>query len=296
MPGRGFFFLIGPMKVIFPRVRPIGTFLSALQCGTLFWFAMNGHAPAALTINDRFVPVVETFDGFTGAGFAPVPGPGQLDSDHWRVIGLSDGAGTFGGTHTSGDFAQGSSGGSVTTGGVYGFDVDNAAGVNRALGLQPTGVDVNPGTLTLMLLNGTGNAVPFWDISYDIWTYNDQNRGSSFNFASSTDDITYSPVSLLDFTTPVTADATALWVLTRQSVRLSFGPAGIPVDGTLFLQWQTADAGGSGSRDQIALDNVSITAVPEASTTLGLVGLLGTSILWRRRRSSGWSSRPSMVS
>jgi hypothetical protein len=40
-----------------------------------------------------------TFTGFTGAGFAPTPAAGQLDSDLWRVTGLSDGAGTFGGTY-----------------------------------------------------------------------------------------------------------------------------------------------------------------------------------------------------
>jgi hypothetical protein len=55
----------------------------------------------------------ETFSGFDGSGFAPSPATGQLDSNVWRVTGMSDGNGTFGGTHDSGDFARGSSTGGV---------------------------------------------------------------------------------------------------------------------------------------------------------------------------------------
>ena len=47
------------------------------------------------------------FTGFDGSGFAPAPAAGQLDSDDWRVTGFSAGSGTFGGTHTTNDFARG---------------------------------------------------------------------------------------------------------------------------------------------------------------------------------------------
>ena len=51
----------------------------------------------------------ENFDTFDGSGFANSPATGQLDSNFWRATGLSQGDGTFGGNHTSSDFAGGES-------------------------------------------------------------------------------------------------------------------------------------------------------------------------------------------
>ena len=66
-------------------------------------------------------PVVETFTGFTGSGFAPTPSSGQLDADNWQITGFSDGNLAFGGTRTTGDYARGVTGGNVTVGGIYGY-------------------------------------------------------------------------------------------------------------------------------------------------------------------------------
>ena len=87
----------------------------------------------------------EGFESFSGLGFSTPGGAGQLDSNHWRATGLSDGDGSFLGTHTTGDFARGFQSAPVSTGGVYAFDV----GANRVLGAQPTGSDITPGAITL---------------------------------------------------------------------------------------------------------------------------------------------------
>jgi predicted extracellular nuclease len=202
----------------------------------------------------QFDTFIATFETFTGGGFAPAPAAGQLDSDLWRVTGLSDGDGTFGGTHDSGDFARGSSNGGVSTGGIYAF---NVGGGNDILGVQPGSNDFTPGTITLQLTNNTGAPITDLDVSYDIWVFNDQPRANSLNFAYSTDDSSYTPVSALDFTTPEAADGSPAWQSQNQSTTIT--GLNIPVDGSIFLQWQSNDISGSGSRDEFGIDNVTVT-------------------------------------
>jgi len=199
------------------------------------------------------VPFSTDFSGFTGSGFAPTPVAGQLDSDDWRVTGLSDGAGTFSGTHTTGDFARGSSAGGVTTGGVYAF---NVGGGVTALGFQPGGSDFTPGTLTLKIDNTTSELISDWGISYDIFTFNDQGRASSFNFQYSTDDSTYTSVASLDFTTPEAADTPVAWVPTPRSIELLGVP--VAVGESLYLQWFSNDVSGGGNRDEFGISNINV--------------------------------------
>jgi hypothetical protein len=202
------------------------------------------------------VPFFEDFQSFTAAGFAPIPSAGQLNSNIWRVTGMSDEIGQFGGAHTTGDFARGFSNGGVTTGGLYAFNTGQG---NVIIGFQPTGLDFNPGALTLRVANETGATVSDWDISYEIWTLNDQGRASTLNFEYSTDDVTYIPVPALDYTTPEAADALPAWTSIPRSITI-FG-ANVADGDALFLRWVSVDAGGSGSRDEFGIDNVSVTVL-----------------------------------
>lgn len=201
-------------------------------------------------------PFSETFDGFTGSGFASSPVAGQLNSNDWRVGGLSDAPGVFGGEFTTadGDFAKGVSSGGVSSGGIYAF----SDGGNVFLGAQPTGSDFTPGTITLKIDNMSGTTVSDWTLSYDLLTLNNGDRGNTFNFAYSTDDAVYNNVAALDYLSPETADMTPTWVTTPRGTVLT----GVPVaDGqSLYLQWSSDDSTGGGSRDEIGIDNVSVMA------------------------------------
>ncbi|HMP76243.1 MAG TPA: S8 family serine peptidase [Kiritimatiellia bacterium] len=195
------------------------------------------------------------FTSFTGAGFAPTPSAGQLDSDEWKITGLSDNTSpVFGGTYTSGDFARGSSTGNVSTGGAYGF---NVGGGNIALGIQPAGSDWTPGTIVLRVENNTGSTLTELNVSYRIYVRNDQNWASSFNFAHSSTDSGYTAVPALDYTSPATADAPPTWVAVDRATTLT----GLSIaDGAFYyLQWNGDDVSGSGSRDEFALDDVLVT-------------------------------------
>jgi len=223
-------------------------------------------SPPSITDCDA---AVSDFTDFDGSGFSPNPGTGQLCSNAFVVEGLSDGNGTLGGTHTSGDFARGNSNTpGVTTGGVYA--VDN--GGNPALWLQPTGGDLTSGTITTVVCNNSGSTINDLLIGYDLLYYNDQGRANRFNFSYNTGPSgsipmsSFTSVNALDFTTPEAADASP----TIQTVPLQTVLTGINLaDGDcIYLRWTTDDVSGSGSRDELGLDNIFV-ASAEGCYALG---------------------------
>jgi hypothetical protein len=246
-------------------------------------------ASATLSITTTGAASVITFDStlagisngqFTGAGFQSTPSAGQLDSDAWAVTGWSNGNLAFGGTQTTAntDYTRGAVTTAQTTGGIYAHGT-----TNRQLLIQPGGSDWAPGTMTLRVANNTGMSINTWVISYDLFVRNDQARSNSFNFSYSTDGSTFITTGLADalftYTSPAAAGVTSLASVGSPSATISPTVAN---GGNLFFRWSGADVGGSGSRDEFALDNISITAVPEPSAAL--LGGLGLLALLRRRR------------
>lgn len=194
------------------------------------------------------------FTGLTGTGFITSPASGELDSDEWRIAGLSDGDSNFGADYTTGDYARGSSTGGVSTGGVYIFDVGSG---NEALGIQPTGTDFTPGFFYLRTTNNTGDAIQEIEVAYEIYDYNDQNRSSSIAFSHSDDDATYNQIVALDFITAEASDAVPAWQNTARSTTLT--GLNIANAANYFFSWGGTDIAGSGSRDELAIDNIVIT-------------------------------------
>lgn len=225
----------------------------------------------ALTARADLLTVSEDFESFTGAGFAPSPTAGQLDSDTWSVTGLSDGALAFGDTGTSGDFARGSSSGGESTGGIYAFDT----GSNVILGVQPGGSDFTPGSFTLRMRNNSGSTVTSVDVAYDIFYYNDKERANSLNLSYSTDGTTFTAVSALDFTTPEAADSPSEpdWQSENKSTTIS----GLSLaDGDLFyLRWTGDDESGSGARDEYGIDNISVSVLDATAVNLSMAAVRG---------------------
>ncbi len=200
-------------------------------------------------------PTDITFTGFTGSGFSAAPAAGQLDSDEIRVMGLSDGDQTWGGTFDSGDHARGASSGGASSGGVYaGTDGD------VFLMLQPGGSDVTPGSIELRFTNSTGGIITVLDLQYDVLVFNDQGRANSFNCEYSADGSSWVGIGPLMTTTPETADPPDVqWTRTTMG-----GPYGlitdIAVGSTFYVRWFTDDVSGGGSRDEIGIDNIHIAA------------------------------------
>ncbi|MCH8494094.1 MAG: T9SS type A sorting domain-containing protein [Balneolales bacterium] len=219
-------------------------------------------APTIEESSFTFEGYFEDFNLFDGSGFSANPEVGQLNSKNWKVIGMSDDDGTFGGEFTSGDFARGSSTGGVSIGGVYSFSVGNDV---KILGVQPGGSDFTPGAVILRLQNTTGELVNSIKIAYDIFVYNDQDRSSSFNFSYSTDGENFSPVTKLDYTTPQAADVSPNWEKESRSTKIR--DLALGNDDFLYLRWDSGDVGGSGNRDEFGITNVSITSIFDENLT-----------------------------
>lgn len=257
--------------------------------GVLIAFCTSSiPASAGFIINAPGSAVIEDFNSFRGTGFAPSPNAGQLDSDAWRVRGLSDGTGTFGGSHTTGDFARGASAGAVGTGGVYAFETSPG---DFALGVQPGGTDFTPGSFELRIQNGTGLVLDSFSISYDTLVFNDELRSNSFLFGFSTDGTNFTDVLSSQVTSSAAAATVPSWVRTTFADSFAFS-APVAVGGSFILRWSGDDVAGSDSRDQFALDNVAVTAtaVPDPSSlAFAAVGGLGILARYRRRRKANAS-------
>lgn len=219
----------------------------------LFTLFTTAYLNAQLEINTIGAPVLIDFTGFTGSGFQPGGGAGLLNSDDWSVLGCSDGDLDFGGTVLSGDLAKGSTGGLVISGGIYGVDI---AG-NQGLMVQPTADDFTPGSFILKLINNTGSEIGQLDIAYTIYVLNDAGRANSFNFSYSFDNVVYTDIPALNYTSPEAIDFTPY--LTIQSTSL-IGLA-IPDGNLFFIRWTSDDVSGGGSRDEFAIDDISITPI-----------------------------------
>lgn len=222
-----------------------------------------GFALAQLSITTYTGPYSVNFDTivadvsngiWAGTGFQTNPGGGQLDSDAWAVTGWSNGNLAFGGAQQTAntDYTRGSANASVETGGMYAFSGGNIT-TGRALGIQPGTSDWAPGTLTLRIRNNGSSTISAFDISYLVYVRNDQGRASSFNFAYSANNTSYTAVPSLDLTSGEAAVAGG-FVSNSRSTTLS-GLSVAPGD-FFYVRWLGADVSGSGSRDEFALDSI----------------------------------------
>ena len=204
------------------------------------------------------------FGAFQGNGFEATPSTfGTLDADAWQVLGLSDGSVNFGVDNFSNDATRGPSNGGVVTGGIYGFATGSITG--RALGFEPSGSDLTPGSITLRITNNTGAAIPQLQVQYEIHVRNDFPRSNYVNFAHSPDNASYWSEPSLDYASPLAATPGGFVLAASQSITL--GCVNIPAGSDYFLRWELGDNGGSSNRDEFAIDNIQITAVNTASVT-----------------------------
>lgn len=235
-----------------------------MNAKTLLFFSLLilfvGHTEAQLVLSNTAPSVLVDFDNtlpgvnngqFSAAGFSPLPATGQLSSRAWRVSGFS-----FDDAPTDAIFGRGVSAGGVTTGGIYAFTTSPG---NRCLGVQPTAAFWAPGFFVLRIQNGGSTPITALTISYEIKVYNDQPRSNSFNFSHSADDVSYTPVVELNYTSPGPADATPTWQTIPRSTTLT--GLNIAPGSYYYLRWSGADVSGAGARDEFGLDDVQVSAL-----------------------------------
>ena len=228
----------------------------------------NASPSSTIDFSSSMQPTVGN-GAYSGVGFQAVPTAGQLNSNAWAVeppplLPWSDGALAFGGTRTIvSDYARGSTAVAVTTGGFYSYTGAPGSVANPCLMIQPGTSDFTPGTLTLKIQNNGTTAITDLAISYNIFIRNDQQKSNNFNFSYSSDDISYTAVSALDYTSIAVSDVLG-WVQVGTSPSRSTAISGLSIapGGFFYIKWSSNDVGGSLSRDEFGLDDITITAVP----------------------------------
>lgn len=193
---------------------------------------------------------------FDGSGFQPVPVNGQLDSNSWKITGFDEGDLNFEGNQlgSNTDFTRGVSVGGVTPGGIYAFKI----GTSICLGVQSSGADFTPGTITLKLQNKTGATINELKLDFDIFVHNNENRSSRFNLSYSDDGINFT--NGVTFSSEEAKNSFSFWKKFEQQediTSLSIAP-----NAYYYLKWTSEDVSGSGSRDEFGLDNIQVVANP----------------------------------
>ncbi|WP_430815360.1 T9SS type A sorting domain-containing protein [Carboxylicivirga sp. RSCT41] len=228
-------------------------------------FLISSCICAQLSVQQLNKTTVITFDqttdginngAFSGSGFSPSPEPGQLNSKGIIVRGTSEGDLDFGDSNNKKDFARGLSTGNKTTGGIYAFEI---ADTDVAIGVQPTREDMSPGDIIIKLTNNTGFDTKTIEISYDIYELNNEDRSSSIILSTSFDQTNFSHHSSLDYFTTKLRSDNPQWIKQNQSFNQDIT---LSNNSEYYLKFTFDDNGGSGSRDEIAIDNISICLNP----------------------------------
>jgi cysteine-rich repeat protein len=207
------------------------------------------------------------FTGYLGAGLAPSPAAGQLDSDNWRVTGMNDGDTSFGGTFNDGDFAEGFTAGGGVEGGLFGFTV---APGDTVFGLQQKDSDLTPGSIFLRMRNDSGATLVDPTVRFEIWQLDSGDHASTIDFLWSTDGTDFTRIDALRVETPDGATAAPAWQVTAREAVLE--GATIGEGDRLFLKWATEADGGTGEYDSLGIDDIQVVVVavpPEADPFCG---------------------------
>jgi uncharacterized repeat protein (TIGR01451 family) len=225
--------------------------------------SLSTNASAQLSITNETQQSLD-FSAFAGAGFAPTPAAGQLDSDTWIVVGLAAGPMAFGDTKgnvdtagTPTDYSRGASAGGVTSAGVYAFNV-GVDGV--AIGGQPDDTSLTDGGWVLRIVNSSSQVINELALSYSWYAFNDQDRETALELWHSPTPTTglISVGATGNHTTAGTASVTPAWTSHPKTPTIT--GLNIQPGDFYYLHWRTDDAFGTGDRDEIAFGQVKITA------------------------------------
>ena len=211
----------------------------------------------------------ETFEAYTGGGLAPTTqgtaAGTTLNSNVWFILGMSDAQPGYGGTVGTGDYGRGAftAGSNPTGGGIYA----GPSTTGKALIVQPTGADFEPGSITARLANTSGATWTGITVDYD-WIYrNNADRSNALSFSWSTDNVNFTTISAANLTTPGALDALG-FVASHQALTLT--GASIADGGFLYIRWSAATSTGSGSRDEFGIDNLAVNVADSGASSVSI--------------------------
>ena len=160
------------MRAIIPTITLVIPVLCSAQ-----WSITSINQTHSITFDNSVSGVLNS--AYIGNGLSPQPSIGQLNSNAFKIVGLSDGDSNFGDTLASADFSRGYAINAVSTGGMYAFNYGTAEDSNMSIGFQATTADMSPGKLVLRMQNNSGKTIARVSLNYDLLIRNNGARSSS---------------------------------------------------------------------------------------------------------------------
>ena len=237
----------------------------------VLWFLQTGLLMAQPTITTADTPVAVDFDrtviGVNNGVFAapdtflrPHPHTGELDGRGIQLSNLRGDDFSWSDSLSAMTGGRGDSPGGVLSGGVYAFEVTPG---NYALGWQPDGDNYTPGAMILRVINNAGVAFVRLRLSYRLYLLNDRDRSQRVNLQYSYNGTNWIRVATALVLTDVLRDENPVWEASDISANIEgvLIEPGQPV----YLKWVLDDDTGSGSRDEIAIDDIRVRGYPPAA-------------------------------
>ena len=146
-------------------------------------------------------------------------------------------------------------------------------GIDRALGIQATAADLTPGSIELLVTIRSGEPLDAFSIAYQLHVRNDSDRQSRirFSYGLGLEDALIA-VPRLDHLTPGSRTPESRWFPTPIQATFASTVAVWSPEQILRLRWDIEDHAGSGSRDELALDNLVVSG--SALSEPGSLGML----------------------
>ncbi|WP_170923269.1 ExeM/NucH family extracellular endonuclease [Fulvimarina manganoxydans] len=108
------------------------------------------------------------------------------------------------------------------------------------------------------MTNTSGVAINSFTLSYDLLVLNDQDRSNSWNVAVSTSNKSFTPVAGLGYSSAAASDDLGVQAIEKtQTITLD---SSVEAGSTFYVQFSSNDVSGSGSRDELGIDNIVINA------------------------------------
>lgn len=239
--------------------------------------ASSGQQSTAAVLSSFNSPVVEDFNSLasTGTTSSTLPASGWIFAES--------------GTNANATYTVGT--GSSNSGDTYSFGATSAT--DRALGGLRSGSLIS--TIGAPYQNSTGSTITELNISYigEQWRLGATGRNDRLDFEYSTDAVslttgTWIPFDALDFIAPISTgtvgplDGNA--AANSASVSASISGLNLASGSTIWVRFTDFDA--TSSDDGLAVDNFSVTAVPEPATACIALGACGLLIARQRGRRS----------
>jgi PKD repeat protein len=156
--------------------------------------------------------------------------------------------------------STGGNGGSTapSASGFYSFRTNPLDTNDRALGFQPTGGDLTPGFIYFKVKNTTGQTISNLFFSFTLEVRNDQGRSNNVQLLYGADTVIANLTLANTYLSTVAADPIITWVDT-QMVAIVTG-INLAVNAEYYFVIKTDDVAGAGSRDEFAINDISILA------------------------------------